>query len=249
MITYNIINAHYGIKAAIILERLIYFTASNKVNNVNQHYNRTYVKINQNALAEQLNMSLSSIKYNIKKLHKLDAIEINQDLNTNKYDKTNWYSLSKEFKEQIDKKVNAISKSSSKLSTVIPKAPSKGGDAIKPKVKAVNVPHGKIFERWYKFKFNTDYLGWNQYTRDAYRSIVNQQVDIIEKIANRKPTDNELEEELDWLFYTAHVEYIEQVQKFNVMYIETCVDRLQDLKIIRMKKHFRKVQVRKLWLK
>ena len=100
----------YGIKAAIILEKLIYFTASNIITKQHEHENRTHVKIKNGVqgFAKILEFSPSQIRYNLNKLERAGAIQRTNAYNRNKYDKTHLYYVEAIHKDEILKKVNEI---------------------------------------------------------------------------------------------------------------------------------------------
>lgn len=246
--TYNKENARkYGVPAAAILEKLIYFTASNTINNQQQHDNKTYVKIKGGVqgLKEILNeFTTSQIRYNLDKLEKAAAIQRTNEYNANKYDKTNYYLLSREFDNQVLKKVSDIKKAKGikaepKPEPIRPEPKPEPTRAKPEQVRAEPAPvraepdteEGKavlkIFNLYYNDIYKTPPPPANPNTTAAAAAIgAAILADIKQKTGKEQHAKADILNQIEWYFYTAAKLYRNELLKFNLVYLEKAADTI-----------------------
>lgn len=243
---YNIQNLYLGIKAAVILEKLIYYTASNILNGREQHRGKTYVKIagGQKALSDIVQFSLASTKYNLKKLHKADLIDSTNEFNINKYDKTLYYLLNQIIlNDQIQAKIKAIKPEATAAPTIRQQESRRARVEETPRNK-----YQKHFDKWFYKKFRLPPPKWNNGTIKAFDEILKKQQKIIVEASGKEANEESLIQEIDWLFYAAHKDFNNELQKFNVVYINHAFDRLHNSKLHLVRKHNNKIEYRKFFI-
>jgi hypothetical protein len=127
---YNTENAkEYGINIALFLEKLIYFTASNRVNNRNVidgkcwvHFEGGYAAITSDSHIPEL--SKFQLHYAINKMVNQGLIEVG-NFNKFKWDRSYWYCLNEKiFNSQILEKITHIKGAKKSTATAVVKTPS-----------------------------------------------------------------------------------------------------------------------------
>ena len=257
--SYNKENARrYGTAAAVILEKLIYFTASNIVNKQNLIEGRTYVNIKGGikGFAEILNeYSPSQIRYNLDKLEKADAIQKTSEHNRNKYDKTNLYLVNSIFENQILKKVQDIQGKRQKPEPIAPRAapateqrPHKP-EPITPRPErpepATTTDKGagvvKIFNLYYKDIYKTPPPPLNKHTAAAAEKIYKAILKDIQQITGTtEHAKKRIINQIEWFFYAAATLYKNEILKFNLIYMEAASEKITTTLHTLSKQHYNK---------
>lgn len=253
---YNKDNARkYGIKAAVILEKLIYFAASNIITGQYQYEGRTYINTQGiKGLAKTLDeLTPSQIRYNLDKLEKAAAIEKTNAYNRNKYDRSQLICLSDEFKEQIYNKIQQIqqAKNGGKIKTEpktranqkeTPAAPMENTTPEAPPEASQNekaVYH--IFAEHYKRIYKTQPPPINHYTAKAAAEIYGYIIkDIETKTGSTQHAREDILKQIDWYFYAAAYQYKDQPLKFNLMYFTKAGEKITATLETLARQHFNK---------
>lgn len=254
--SYNKQNAaKYGVKAAVILEKLIYFTASNIIKGEGQHEGETYVNIKNGArgFAELMEYSPRQIAYNLDKLEKADAIQKTNAYNRNKYDRTQLIKVNKLlFENQILQKVKEIQTAKSIKATTRPAAPRA---ATEPKPKAAreashkaapmeNRPKAEpkaeppqlteetrviyeIYKLHFKKLFKNPPPPLNHHTAEAAGKIYNYILkDIQTKTGQEQHEKQAILIQIEWHFFAASYLFKDQLLKYNLIYLEKAGERI-----------------------
>ena len=99
--------AKIGLDESILLENLVFWIKKNKANKKHEHGGKNWTYNSTSAFHELFPFwSLSQIKRILKSLLNQDVIVINC-FNENRYDRTNWYSLSNSYYYLIDETKSA----------------------------------------------------------------------------------------------------------------------------------------------
>lgn len=252
----------YGIKAAIILEKLIYFTASNIIKKDHQHEDRTYVRIKDGVkgFAKILEFSPSQLRYNLNKLERAGAIQRTNEYNHNKYDKTNLYYVEAMHKKEIFKKVNEIlnaRKVTPAPAALSPPAQMEKGQGQETKQEKTPAPASpppppakateggqaviKMFNLYYKDIYKTNAPPANKHTTAAAAEIYTAILkDIETKTGTAEHEKKDILNQVEWYFYTASKIYKDELLKFNLIYLKAAKGKILTTLHTFANKHYNK---------
>ena len=246
----------YGIKAAIILEKLIYFTASNIITKQHQHENRTHVRIKDGVqgFAKILEFSPSQVRYNLNKLERAGAIQRTNAYNHNKYDKTHLYYVEAIHKDEILKKVNEILNARKVTPAPSPASPAemerqkgKQEETPAPSPASPQMEGGqaviKIFNLYYKDIYKTNAPPPNKHTTAAAAEIYTAIIKDIEAKTGTAAAEHgkkAIINQVEWYFYTASKIYKDELLKFNLIYLKAAKGKILTTLHTFANKHYNK---------
>lgn len=268
--SYNKENAKkYGVKAAIILEKIIYFTASNIIKGEGLHEGETFVNIKNGArgLAGIMEYTPRQIAYNLDKLEKADAIQKTNAYNRNKYDRTQLIKVNRSlFENQILQKIKEIQTAKGIKPTTRPAAPRAATEPkpratpetlhkaapmekrpeIKPKAEPLQVNEEtratyEIYKLHFIKLFKSPPPPLNKNTAAAAMAIYNHILkDIQTKTGQEQHDKQTILIQIEWHLYAAAYLFKDQLLKYNLIYLEKAGGRITATMETLAKQHYNK---------